>query len=100
MLARANRELNGDFDLDGFAHRVDYDERTGRVSIHLESLLGQRASAGGCTFDFARSERIHVEDSWKYAVEDFQVLARSAGYRPARVWTDSAALFSVHLLEL
>ncbi|MBE7218870.1 MAG: L-histidine N(alpha)-methyltransferase [Caulobacteraceae bacterium] len=100
VLARANRELGGDFDLDGFAHRVDYDEASGRVAIHLESLREQRAQAAGRTFAFAAGERIHVEDSWKYAPDDFRALAESAGYRPARMWTDDAERFSVHLLEL
>lgn len=100
VLARADRELGGDFDLDAFAHRVDYDAGTGRVAINLESLRGQTARAAGRDFAFAAGEHIHVEDSWKYAVEDFQALARTSGYRPARVWTDPASLFSVHLLEV
>ncbi|MEJ2554073.1 MAG: hypothetical protein P8079_08705, partial [Gammaproteobacteria bacterium] len=29
----------------------------------------------------------------------FQALARRAGYRPLRVWTDLEALFSVHFLR-
>ena len=44
--------------------------------------------------------RVHVEDSWKYAAEDFRSLASGAGYRPVKMWTDEAARFSVHLLEL
>lgn len=100
VLARANRELGGDFDLQAFAHRVDYDEATGRVAIHLESLKTQTARAAGRSFTFAAGERIHVEDSWKYAVDDFRALARSAGYAPGEVWTDGASLFSVHLLTV
>ena len=99
VLARANRELGGDFDLDGFAHRVDYDAATGRLSIHLESLRAQTARAAGEAFTFAKGERIHVEDSWKYAPDDFQALAREAGYAPRRMWTDAQERFSVHLLE-
>ncbi len=100
VLARANRELAADFDLSGFAHRVDYDEASGRVAIHLESLREQEAHAAGHRFTFETGERIHVEDSWKYAPDDFRALAQSAGYRPARMWTDDAERFSVHLLEL
>lgn len=100
VLARANRELGGDFDLGTFAHRVDYDPDTGQVAIHLESLRAQTARAAGRSFAFAAGERIHVEDSWRYAVEDFQALARASGYRAAAVWTDPAPLFSVHLLAV
>ena len=100
VLARANRELEADFELDGFAHRVDYDEATGRLSIHLESLRAQRVQAAGDTYSFGHGERIHIEDSWKYAPEDFRALATEAGYTPRRMWTDAAKRFSVHLLEV
>lgn len=98
ILARANRELDADFELAAFAHRVDYDPSTGRVAIYLESLRPQAARAAGRSFSFAAGERIHVEDSWKYAAEDFQALARRAGYEPVQVWTDPDELFSVHLM--
>lgn len=100
VLARANRELDADFQLAAFAHRVDYDEATGCVSIYLESRHAQTATAAGETFSFSRGERIHVEDSWKYAAQDFQSLAASAGYTPRRMWTDAQSRFSVHLLEV
>ena len=100
MLARANRELGADFDVQGFAYRLDYDETSGRLSIHLESLRKQTAHVADAAFRFAAGERVHVEDSWKYAPADFQALARDAGYAPRAVWRDAASLFSVHLLEL
>ena len=100
VLARANRELAGDFDLAAFAHRVDYDEGTGRLSIHLESRVDQRVHVARSTFTFTRGERIHVEDSWKYAAKDFRQLASSAGYTPREMWTDAERRFSVHLLEV
>lgn len=100
LLARANRELGADFDLSGFRHRARYLREEGRVAIHLVSLAEQRVSVDGRQFDFALGERLHVEDSWKYAVDEFQDLAARAGYRPAAVWTDPARLFSVHLLEV
>ena len=100
LLARANRELAADFDLDAFRHEARYDERRGRVEIHLRSLRDQEASVGGRVFAFRDGERIHVEDSWKYDLDDFRRLATAAGYRTRRVWTDPADLFSVHLLDV
>src|ERR1700761_733150 len=41
LLARANRELGADFDLNAFAHRARYDAARGRIEIHLESLADQ-----------------------------------------------------------
>ncbi len=100
LLVRANGELGADFDPDAFAVRVEYDEAGGRLSIHLESLREQAAAVAGETFHFAPGERVHVEDSWKYAPEAFQALARDAGYAPRRMWRDADGLFSVHLIAL
>jgi uncharacterized SAM-dependent methyltransferase len=51
-------------------------------------------------FDFAAGESIHTENSYKYTVEEFQTLAREAGYQPVAVFTDSEAKFSVHVLQV
>src|SRR4030095_9071312 len=37
ILARINRDLGADFDLDGFAHRACYDDVAGRVDMFLVS---------------------------------------------------------------
>jgi uncharacterized SAM-dependent methyltransferase len=54
----------------------------------------------GREFRFAKGERIHTENSHKYAIEEFQTLARSAGWTPVHAWTDPHRLFSLHLLGL
>ncbi len=100
VLARANRELGADFDLSAFRHTPEYDEASGRLTIHLRSLKAQDVHVAGQSFQFAAGERLHVEDSNKYAVEDFQRLARSAGYVAETVWVDPRELFSVHMLRV
>jgi L-histidine Nalpha-methyltransferase len=99
LLERVNRELDGDFAVARFAHEARYDAAAGRVAIHIKSLADQTARVAGRRFRFAAGERIHAEDSWKYTVSDFQMLARDAGYRPTVCWTDAGNLFSVHYLE-
>jgi len=99
LLARINRELAGDIDLDRFAHDAIYDEASGRIEMHLVSLSRQTVRVLGQTFSFAKAERIHTENSHKYSVEEFQALARSAGWTPAHAWTDKDQLFSLHLLR-
>jgi dimethylhistidine N-methyltransferase len=98
LLARANRELNARFDLSQFVHRALYDEEAGRIEMHLESRTSQRVSVLGRVFEFAAGERIHTENSHKYAIEEFRSLADRAGWRSERVWTDPGRLFSVHAL--
>ena len=98
LLARANRELRADFDLGGFRHEARYDQGKGRIEIHLRSLKEQVVRLGGRSIAFGKGERMHVEHSYKYGIEQFQELARSAGFIPDAVFTDPAALFSVHYL--
>jgi len=98
LLARINRELGGDFQLNRFRHKAFYDERMGRVEMHLESVYAQFVHVAGQRFDFKPGETIHTENSCKYTVPEFQALARRAGFEPQRVWTDARNLFSVHLM--
>ena len=98
LLARANAELGGDFDVNAFAHQARYNPVDGRVEIHLRSLARQTVTLAGRDFGFERGERVHVEHSYKYAVDQFQALARMAGFQPAAVFTDPSNLFSVHYL--
>ena len=100
LLSRINRELDGDFDLTRFAHDAVYNEDAGRIEMYLVSLGRQRVCVQGREFTFAEGERIHTENSHKYTVPEFQRLARAAGWRPVKAWTDADRLFSLHLLNL
>ncbi len=98
LLTRINRELDGDFNLARFAHEAVYNENAGKIEIFIRSSADQIVTVARRRFRFANGERIHTEDSWKYSVAEFQLLAARAGYRPAQCWTDPAQLFGVHLL--
>lgn len=99
ILARANRELGADFDLDAFAHYAFYNPAQRRIEMHLMSLARQQVSIGGETFAFGDGETIHTENSHKYSSDGFLALAREAGFTPAAQWTDPDRLFAVHWLE-
>lgn len=98
LLARINRELGGDFDLSAFRHRAFYDETSGRVEMHLESVKEQVVTIGGRALRFHSGETIHTENSYKYSIREFQVLAGVAGWSPVTCWTDPDQLFGVHYL--
>lgn len=100
LLRRANRELDANFDIRLFEHRVHFDADRGRIGADLVSVAQQDVRIGNQTIHFAEGEAIHVGDSWKYSVEDFQAIARGAGFRPVSVWLDSHELFSLHLLAV
>lgn len=98
LLERINRELGADFQLRRFRHKAYYDEARGWIEMHLESLAAQLVHVGGARFHFRAGETIHTEISCKYSVEEFQALARRAGFEPKQTWVDAAKLFSVHLM--
>ncbi len=98
LLVRANRELGADFDLDGFAHEAIFNAEKSRIEMHLVSRQAQTVSLLGRRFAFRPGETIHTENSHKFSVSDFRMLARASGWAPTRVWTDDGQLFSVHEL--
>jgi len=99
LLARANRELGADFDLDAFAHYAPYNPMAQRIEMYLVSLKRQSVQLSGRTFEFAAGEAVHTEDSHKYSIESFREIAVRAGFLPRAVWTDENRLFSIHWLE-
>lgn len=100
LLARINRELDGSFDLAGFRHHATYNAAAGRVEMHLVSQREQQVRIAGRCVHFRAGERIHTENSYKYTLDEFRLIAVAAGYTPVAAFTDPRQLFSVHLLEV
>ena len=100
LLMRINRELDGNFELSAFEHHAFYDVNEGRIEMHLRSLRDQHVSVAGQAFHFAAGETIHTENSCKYSIDEFQRLAREAGFAAEHCWTDAEQLFSVHYLSI
>jgi dimethylhistidine N-methyltransferase len=99
LLARANRELGADFELDAFAHYAPYNAGAHRIEMYLVSLKRQSVTLGSERFEFSQGEPVHTEDSHKYTIESFREMACRAGFNPRAVWTDEERLFSMHWLE-
>ncbi len=98
LLARINREADGDFDLSQFAHYAFYNPLAGRIEMHLQSLREQIVHVAGESFAFREGETIFTESSYKHTLDEFATLARESGYQVQRVWTDPQKLFSVQFL--
>ncbi|HTR82935.1 MAG TPA: L-histidine N(alpha)-methyltransferase [Reyranella sp.] len=99
LLQRMNRELQGSFDLDGFAHEAFYNPVEGRIEIYFRSLRDQAVTVAGRRFEFTAGERVHTEYSYKFDRPGLQRLVRRAGFRIAEFWTDPEELFAVLYLE-
>lgn len=100
LLARINRELGGDFDPARFRHHAPYNERRGRVEMHLVSAGDQTVHVAGAELRFAEGESILTECSYKYSPAEFRTLAAKAGWAVREVWTDPRNWFSVQYLTL
>jgi len=98
-LAHLNRELEGNFDVEGFAHRAIYNEEIGSIQMFLESLVEQQVTLAGERIEFAANEQIHTENSYKYDPAQFAALAASAGWAEELHLTDQQDYFSVFLLR-
>jgi dimethylhistidine N-methyltransferase len=99
LLARVNRELDGDFPLDRFAHEARWNPDESAMEMHLVSLDARRVTVAGRPFSFFASETIHTESSRKYDLEAFAALAQSTGWRVAEVWLDRNRQFAVFGLD-
>jgi L-histidine N-alpha-methyltransferase len=99
LLARINRELGADFSPRDFRHVALYDEREGRVEMHLESTHEQtvRVEALDLDIGFRAGERIHTENSYKYSLGELSALAAATGFELGHTWLDPEERFSSNL---
>jgi L-histidine Nalpha-methyltransferase len=98
VLTRANREASADFDADAFRYEGRWDEDAGCVRMNLVSRRDQEVHIAMRDFYFARDEELHIEDSHKYTLEEFNQIACAGGFSVAQVLTDPRSLFSVQIL--
>ena len=95
LLARTNRELGADFDLNRWQHHAIYNSADGRIEIYLISENEQTVHIGAREFQFHAGEKILTEYSYKHTIAGFIELARQAGFHFEQVWTDGARWFGV-----
>ena len=100
VLVRINRELGGDFDVDGFKHNALYNDEAGRIEMHLVSQRKQTVRIAGQNFEFEHGETIHTENSHKYTLPQFAALAKRADFKVSRLWTDPRCFFSINYLTV
>ena len=99
LLANINNVADADFDLDAFRHLAVYNEHAGRIEMYLVSERDQRISVAGTEVAFAKGERLHTENSYKYAPEEIVANAEQSGFECVDVLRDDRAYFMVLLLR-
>ncbi|WP_017665680.1 L-histidine N(alpha)-methyltransferase [Porphyrobacter sp. AAP82] len=99
LLARINRELDGDIPLDAFAHEARWNDLFARIEMHLVARTDVTFTVSGQRFEMRAGESIHTENSHKFTKRSGQMLLAAAGWEPRARWTDAARQFSLVLAE-
>lgn len=99
-LSHLNHVLGTKFQLDAFEHEAHYNQEAGCIQMFLRSTAQQQVSIGGSVFAFEQGERLHTENSYKYAPDEFVCLSEDAGFRCEHYWQDADAYFGLYLLEV
>jgi dimethylhistidine N-methyltransferase len=99
LLARLNRDLGADFDLEAFEHLAVWNADRTRMEMHLESRFAQQVRISALDFEveFAAGETIHTENSYKYLPGQAEARLAAAGFQAAKTWTDPQGWFAVCL---
>ena len=102
ILARLNRELDADFNLDAFLHVALWNRRASRMEIYLESLTDQSAFVPALDLDvkLRSGERIHTENSYKYTDAMIASILHDGGFTLEQTWCDRKKWFGVHLARV
>ncbi len=101
LLHRVNRELDGDFRIERFAHRAVWNAAASRVEMHLVSLERQdvQVRAAGLSFTMEAGDYIWTESSYKYTPLDLVSLLERAGLTVTRQWIDERHRFALTRAE-
>ncbi|GGX77818.1 L-histidine N(alpha)-methyltransferase [Pseudoduganella dura] len=95
MLRHLNHLTGSDFDVRQWQHVAFFNAAESRIEMHLEARTALTVCWPGGERRFARGERIHTEDSYKYTPESFAAVLAQAGFTADAVWTDDAGWFAV-----
>lgn len=99
LITRMNRELDGDIPIEMFEHRAIWNDRLGRIEMHLMARQDISFDVAGHRFRIYGGETIHTENSYKYRAEEAAFLARAAGWEPMARWTDARELYSLEFWQ-
>ena len=101
LLTRIDRELGGDFDLEGFRHRAVWNEEHARMEMHLYSRYRQRITVRGAdlAFEMEPGETIWTESSYKYKPPDIVAMLERSGFGVRAQWIDAVDRFALTLAD-
>lgn len=94
-----NRELDADFDADGFSYAPLWDARMERMDLRLRAETPQRVRipGAGLELDLQVGEELRIEISTKFRLDRLSAELDEAGLEVVRAWTDPDDDFAVTL---
>lgn len=100
LLERINRELEGQFEVERFAHQALYNEEEGRIEMYLKSMMHQiiPIKALGRSFTFRDGETIHTENAYKFDRPRLENILGQCDLKIEREFLDRHRWFSVNLI--
>ena len=100
LLARINRELDGDFALANFAHEARWNARHRRIEMHLRAIKPQRVRIRAARFEctLRQDETIWTESCHKFHAAEIRDMAAAAGFACRAQWLDDTWPFAESLL--
>jgi len=95
LLNNVNALIGSDFAVRDWRHVALFNTAASRIEMHLEARreLGVRWPGGARAFP--QGQRIHTENSYKYALTDFKALLVRAGFQRIQAWTDANDWFAL-----
>jgi dimethylhistidine N-methyltransferase len=101
LLARINKELEADFNIDHFSHQPEYAESEGIAKSFIRSNIQQSVYIKKMdkTFHFEKGEKIATEISRKYNDQIIQNLIKDTSFSISAKLIDSKNYFSNYILN-
>ncbi len=101
VLQRINQELDGNFDLEKFAHVAQYNDNENRIEMYLQSLEKQtvQISKANISLTIEENELIHTEHSHKYSISNIPKLFENTGFIINKIWQDENNHYAMILVS-
>lgn len=99
LLSRLNREFGARFNPTEFYHRAIYNEKEGRVEMHLVSKIDQTVAIRDKQISLSKGESIHTESSYKYSIDEFCTICSELRLKLRKYWKDPEQLFCMYYFE-
>ena len=100
ILNTINDKLGSMFDQDKFEHTAFFNEVEKRIEMHLVSKIDHTVELLGQNIEFLKGESIHTENSYKYSLKEFELLANESGFSSYKIMKDDKDLFSIFILKV